>query len=157
MKNIHEFSEIIKQLKQDLVILVNCRAKEAEFIVDSFIQILTMLWESAEKARQKFQSFAKSEISIAELIPPSFSIEDLEFGLVQAHNQVLLVDRTHRRVEENVEAMRIAAEYLNSPVLMEQYEIIVKEIEIINKYWPKYIQNLIELQQLIHEKRHIKL
>ncbi|MFB0559881.1 MAG: hypothetical protein ACETWM_01430 [Candidatus Lokiarchaeia archaeon] len=152
MENISKIAEIIKQLKQDLIILVNCRAKEAEFIAGSFIQILTMLWGSVEKARQKFQSFIKSQISLDDLIPPSFSYEDLKFGLVQARNQILLVDTAHKRVVENVEAMRVAAEYLNSPVLGEQYEIIVKEIEIVNKYWPGYTQNLIELQHLLHEK-----
>lgn len=156
MENINEISETIKQLKQDLMILVNCRAKEAEFIARSFIQILTMLWESTEKARQKFQSFIKSEISLEDLIPPSFSLEDLKFGLIQARNEILLADRAHKRVKENVEAMKIASQYLNSPVLEEQYIIIVKEIGIINKYWQKYTQNIIELQQILHEKRYTK-
>lgn len=156
MENINEISETIKQLKQDLMILVNCRAKEAEFIARSFIQILTMLWESTEKARQKFQSFIKSEISLEDLIPPSFSLEDLKFGLIQARNEILLADRAHKRVKENVEAMKIASQYLNSPVLEDQYIIIVKEIGIINKYWQKYTQNIIELQQILYEKRYTK-
>ena len=156
-KNIKKISEIIKQLNHDISIIVYCRMKATEYFANSFTQILTMLWGSEENARQKFQSFIRSEISLEDLIPQNFSLEDLEFGLVQARNDFLLADRAFKRVEENVEAMRLAAEYLNSPVLWERYEIIVKEIEIINKYWLKYTQNLIELQHLLREKSNIKI
>nr|MDO8082418.1 hypothetical protein [Candidatus Freyarchaeota archaeon] len=150
--NFRQFSETIKQLSRDLIILVKCRAKVAEYVSGSFFQILTMLWGSKENALEKLKSFIRSETSLEDLIPPSFSLEDLEFGLVQARNEILLADRAHKRVKENVKAMREAADYLNSPVLGEYYETFVKEIEIINKYLPKFNQNVIELQNLLHKK-----
>lgn len=154
LDNVKQFSEIIKQLGRDLIMLVNCRAKGAEYISDSFILILAMLWGSKETAHKKFQSVIKSEMPLEDLIPPKFSLEDLRFALVQARNQILLADRAHRRVQETVNAMRSAADYFNSSVLREYYEIIVKEIEIINEYLPQYNQNLIELQNILNEKQH---
>lgn len=155
--NVTQIAETIKQLSRDLIILVKCRATEAEHVSSSFFQILTMLWGSEEKAHKKFQSVIRSEISLDDLIPQSFSPQNLGFGVVQARNQILLADRAHRRVKENIEAMRIAAEYLNSPVLGEQYEIIVKEIEIIDKYWPEHTKKVRKLQQLLLEKSNIKI
>ncbi|MEM3586810.1 MAG: hypothetical protein QXO71_05735, partial [Candidatus Jordarchaeaceae archaeon] len=75
-----------------------------------------------------------------------------EFGLVQSRNEILLVEKIHKRVKENIESVRKIAGYLNSPVLREQYEITVKEIEIVDKYWPKYTEKVIELQNLLHNK-----
>ncbi|WXG41857.1 MAG: hypothetical protein WED07_14015 [Candidatus Freyarchaeum deiterrae] len=152
VNNFKQISGKIKQLSQDLIILVKCRAKGAEYLGRSFIQILTMLWGSEENARKKFQSLVRSETPLENLIPPNLSLEDLEFGLVQARNQILLVDRAHKRVKGTVKAMREAADYLNSPVLAEYYEIIVKEIEIIDNYFPKYNQKIIELQNSLYGK-----
>jgi hypothetical protein len=150
--NVRQISETINELSHDLVILVKCRAKVAERVAESFFEILTMLWGSEEKAHQMFQSLIRSEISLEDLIPPSFSLKDLEFGLVQARNEILLADRSLKRVIENAEAMRQAADYLNSPILREYYDTIIKEIEIFDKFWPKYNQSIIELQNLLHEK-----
>ncbi|MEM2959203.1 MAG: hypothetical protein QW261_12975 [Candidatus Jordarchaeaceae archaeon] len=152
LENVSVLSEVFRQLKQDLIILVKCRAKEAEHISASFITILAILWDSEEEAGEKFQSYLKSEIKLDDLIPSSFSLEDLEFGLVQSRNEILLVEKIHKRVKENIESVRKIAGYLNSLVLREQYEVTVKEIEIVDKYWPKYIQKVIELQNLLCNK-----
>ncbi len=152
LENINVLFEVFRQLKQDLITLAKCRAKEAEHIKASFITILAILWGSEEEAGKKFQSYLKSEIKMDDLIPPSFSLEDLEFGLVQARNEILLVEKIHKRVKENIESVRSLADYLNSPVLREQYEITVKEIEIVDKYWPKYTQKVIDLQNILHKK-----
>ncbi|MBS7249970.1 MAG: hypothetical protein KIH08_05175 [Candidatus Freyarchaeota archaeon] len=153
LENVSVLFEVFRQLKQDLITLVTCRAKEAEHIRASFIKILAILWDSEEEAGEKFQSYLKSEIKLDDLIPPSFSLEDLEFGMVQSRNEILLVEKIHKRVKENIESVRKIAGYLNSPVLREQYEITLKEIEIVDKYWPKYTQKIIELQNLLHNKR----
>ncbi|MEM3563766.1 MAG: hypothetical protein QXR19_11085 [Candidatus Jordarchaeaceae archaeon] len=152
LENVSVLSEVFGQLKQDLITLVKCRAKEAEHIRASFITLLANLWGSQEEAGKKFQSYLKSEIKLDDLIPSSFSLEDLEFGLVQSRNEILLVEKIHKRVKENIESVRKIAGYLNSPVLREQYEITVKEIEIVDKYWPKYTEKVIELQNLLHNK-----
>lgn len=150
IERVNLFLEIIKQMGRDIRILVNCRAKGAEYISDSFIYILTMLWGNRETAHKKFQQVIKSEISLDDLIPPKIPLEDLSFALTQARNQILQAVGAHQRVQETVNAMRDAADYFDSPVLKEYYETIVKEIEIINKYLPQYNQKLIELQKIIH-------
>ncbi|WXG41858.1 MAG: hypothetical protein WED07_14020 [Candidatus Freyarchaeum deiterrae] len=152
LDSVRQFSETIRQLSRNLIILVKCRAKAAGYVIESNILPLTILWGSEENAQKKLQSLIRSEISLEDLIPPSFSLEDLEFGLVQARNKMLLADRAQKRVEENAKAIKDAANYLNSPVLGQYYEMITKEIEIFNKGWPKYNQNVIELQSLLHEK-----
>ncbi|MEM3526611.1 MAG: hypothetical protein QXV37_04270 [Candidatus Jordarchaeaceae archaeon] len=151
------FLELIRRVDRDLIVLVNCRARGAEYLSDSFFHILAVLWGSREIAAKKFQSFIRSEISLEELLPPNFSIEDLGFALVQVRSYVLQAAGAHKRVKETVDAMKSAADYFDSPVLREYYHAILKEIEIINKYLPQHSQNLVELQDIIykHTKRTI--
>ncbi|MEM2145530.1 MAG: hypothetical protein QW279_09225 [Candidatus Jordarchaeaceae archaeon] len=156
IERVNLFLEIIRQLGRDLITLVNCRAKGAEYISGSFIYILTILWGSQETAHRRFQQFIKSEISLEELIPPKILLEDLSFALMQVRNQLLQAVGAHQRVQETINAMKDAADYFNSPILREYYKTIAKEIEIINKYLPQYNQKVIQLQNILHKNIHKK-
>ena len=150
-ENIGKILKISKKLGNDLSTLAHHRLKATEYFEKSLSKILTLLWGNENTARLKFQSFIRSEVTSDELVPENFTLEDLAFSLMQARNDYLLAKKAHERMEENIDAMKKAAEYLNSPVLKEQYEMVMKEIEIVKKWWPKYNQNLIEAQNLLHK------
>ncbi|MHA1580096.1 MAG: hypothetical protein ACTSUQ_10780 [Candidatus Freyarchaeota archaeon] len=85
---------------------------------------------------------------VKELVPKKISLEDLSFALALARSEFDLAKRAAKRVLEKVEALRIAAEWLRSPILQLLYETTIKRLEVKEKYDEKLLEILLELQKL---------
>ena len=150
-KSAEKFSEI----KRDIEILTKCREKTFEHGKNSFLIILKTLWDSEEKMREKLEKIIRMFIpeedraeGVEELIPQKFSIEYLSFALALARSEFDLSKRAENRLRKNIESLRLAGEWLKSPIIYRLYETTIKRLEVKEKYDRKLIELLIELQEL---------
>ncbi|MGQ9720055.1 MAG: hypothetical protein ACUVXA_01895 [Candidatus Jordarchaeum sp.] len=156
--NIHEITqtaEKFSEIKRDINILIKCRAKIYEHTVNCFMIILKALWNNNKIISKKVGKIMQlllqdrgQDVNVSELIPPKIPVEDLSFALTLARGEFDLSKRASKRLMENIESLRLAGEWLKSPVLYQLYETIIKRVKVKEKYDEKILGILIELQNL---------
>lgn len=156
--NIYEITqtaEKFSEIKRDIDILIKCREKIYEHTVNCFMLILKSLWndnkivgEKVGKIMQMLLQDRNQDVNLSELIPPKIPVEDLSFALTLARGEFDLSTRASKRLMENIESLRLAGEWLKSPVLYQLYKTIIKRVKGKEKYDEKILGILIELQKL---------
>lgn len=133
-------AERFSQIKRDINIVAKCREKVHEYTINCFMMLLKALWGNEKIANEKvlkvMQMFFEREnhtVNLSELVPPKIPFKDLAFALALSRKEFDLSKTATKRVLERLESLRLAAEWLQSPVLQLLYENILKRLELKTK------------------------
>ncbi|MFB0562213.1 MAG: hypothetical protein ACETWM_13500 [Candidatus Lokiarchaeia archaeon] len=148
LEDIQSLGSRVEEIRKEVSVISEYRIKYYESAINACLFLLRMLWGNEELARNKFENFARTKISMEELLPKEFKLDDLSFGLIWARQEFNLVRQSADVLKEKIHVLEESAYVLGSQALESLYEETLETIREYDTYWEELYKTLLTIQDL---------